>query len=549
MRHLLIFVFALLLNGVAHANSYGFLRIQVPETRSDHNFTAYMAANGAQLMTFSHATGVTSAALGSQHLSAGSSTRISADYSFGTDGCSFDYLVYFSISASGPWIRIPGTFQAPNGKSSDKIPLGICGNSVCSSDPGIQRQIKEQRIQKAKNEARQLKAQIERSRKERERRSAAAYAKAQEKRITKLSSPEVAPEDRAVVAQAEKQLKEYTPVENGNSEEAPVQIESSKIVAEATLVTDEARGMTLEITADLEAMNPEFAKQYIEAGFQMWDSLLNGVTPGGEPGVYSIQRRNVVANLLNSNTLVEMAAMGARLTPVGDVIDGCEAITGIANCLPNGRKLSALERSAAALGVIIASRQAFTPVLKMLEKESRVLSAEEKILAKAIEGKKTSFASREAIEDTLKVVNEDRRFESVINNMDVKEIRTGKEVNARWLKDNWEPPFVADRPVAIGPTLSEEHYRRYYAEGINNPNGRWMMNKDAIGDLNPAQIKEKLAIENIPTHYVDVTVPAGTVRMSGYVGKNKFGSYEGTVQHFIEDNSKVIYGKPQKLAD
>jgi len=54
--------------------------------------------------------------------------------------------------------------------------------------------------------------------------------------------------------------------------------------------------------------------------------------------------------------------VGISLTPIGDALDACQAITGQENCNPNGRVLEDWERVAAGLGVVIGSGKFWTAV-------------------------------------------------------------------------------------------------------------------------------------------------------------------------------------------
>ena len=75
----------------------------------------------------------------------------------------------------------------------------------------------------------------------------------------------------------------------------------------------------------------------------------------------------------------------------------------------------------------------------------------------------------------------------------------------------------------------------------------WMVQKSEIEGLNPAQIKDKLALKYEPTHIVDVTVKEGaTIERSTANGimRNKGGA----TQFYVEDYSnQAIFSNPRPL--
>ena len=89
-------------------------------------------------------------------------------------------------------------------------------------------------------------------------------------------------------------------------------------------------------------------------------------------------------------------------------------------------------------------------------------------------------------------------------------------------------PFVADpgtqtdytKPVQSFTTGTDEKFVRFYnLTGNSGELGSWVMKESDIVGLSPAQIKNKYALPEMPTHIVDVIVPKDTKVYKGTAGK------------------------------
>ncbi|WP_246357545.1 hypothetical protein [Pyxidicoccus fallax] len=86
---------------------------------------------------------------------------------------------------------------------------------------------------------------------------------------------------------------------------------------------------------------------------------INGLLHGAAAAIFSVDMSALseLTRLTQSvaTAAVEVTRFAVGFTPVGDVLDLCEAVTGRKFCLPGGEELSPEERIASALGVVIGS--------------------------------------------------------------------------------------------------------------------------------------------------------------------------------------------------
>lgn len=92
-----------------------------------------------------------------------------------------------------------------------------------------------------------------------------------------------------------------------------------------------------------------------------------------------------------------------------------------------------------------------------------------------------------------------------------------------------DPPYMAGTKVVSFISESSEQFVRVH--GGFAP-GRWVLKKSDIQGLSPAQIKEKFALPNTPTHISDVNVPVNTPMRMGTTGPN-YGHPGGSTQFEI----------------
>ena len=75
-----------------------------------------------------------------------------------------------------------------------------------------------------------------------------------------------------------------------------------------------------------------------------------------------------------------------------------------------------------------------------------------------------------------------------------------------------------------------------------------MMRADEIKGLSPAQIRDKFALPDLPTHISDVHVPAGTRIRVGTVGaQNGWGAGGGTQYELLQRLSEDAFRNMRRL--
>lgn len=89
-----------------------------------------------------------------------------------------------------------------------------------------------------------------------------------------------------------------------------------------------------------------------------------------------------------------------------------------------------------------------------------------------------------------------------------------------WVNPNATKHMVeyANRTLSHGKSLTEQQY------------GKWIMRAEDIQGLTPAQIMDKYALPNLPTHICDVTIPANTTVRTGIVNKVEAWGNGGGIQ-------------------
>jgi len=75
-------------------------------------------------------------------------------------------------------------------------------------------------------------------------------------------------------------------------------------------------------------------------------------------------------------------------------------------------------------------------------------------------------------------------------------------------------------------------------DSITEPAGNWVLRMQDIEGLTPAQIRQKYALPQEPTHFVPVTLPGGVNMRSGASASNDFGA-GGGYQYNIRQNGRL----------
>src|SRR3989338_6744265 len=196
------------------------------------------------------------------------------------------------------------------------------------------------------------------------------------------------------------------------------------------------------------------------------------------------------------------AQIGIGSIPVvGNVISFYEVWTG--KNFFNGAELTAGEKALSCIGVFIGSGKAWKAVAEGIKKEVglRVLNR----TAGSIEGIERS------------VQRASTEFEEGVDHQ-IK-LRKAEDVNKELRKKSVDPDDYQDS-YPIGGTVVEyalakdTQFVRVHVKGRDV--GYWVMKKEDVLNLTPAQIKEKFVLKDKPTHISDVVIPKGTKMRVGF---------------------------------
>jgi hypothetical protein len=187
------------------------------------------------------------------------------------------------------------------------------------------------------------------------------------------------------------------------------------------------------------------------------------------------------------NSVASTARTGVAFTPLNDIADFCEAVTGRVFCRAEGEPLTDSQRFLAVIGIIAGSRVVWEGLSDSLKVS---LSPH---LFDELSGPQTKIL----LKDLNRVV-----------------VRSADEVNSLLKKRFSSPPYKPGTRVwqFTTHTALEGLFVRVSVAGSQ---GYWMMEKGAIQGLTPRQIKNKFALPAVPKFVADVSVPAGTVLRKG----------------------------------
>ena len=133
---------------------------------------------------------------------------------------------------------------------------------------------------------------------------------------------------------------------------------------------------------------------------------------------------------------------------------------------------------------------------------------------KEIEGETLEQATKDAIEGGLKTID--------TGDLKVVQKRTPEIANNEWLTRGYDkPPYAPDFEVRVVQAGNEEYVRvfSYNSDGTSNKLGGWIMRKSDIEGLTPAQIADKYALPQEPTHICDVIVDPDFHLQAGIANK------------------------------
>ncbi len=195
----------------------------------------------------------------------------------------------------------------------------------------------------------------------------------------------------------------------------------------------------------------------------------------------------------NWGDIASKARTVAIVTPLNDVLDLCETITGRETCLESGRVLSKNERLFAAAGVILGSR----------------------VVWKGISDKiKLSL-----FDDFRPIKLSEEYGKTLIKSIDNVVVHDASVINKQLLELGYtEAPYKVGTRVYEFKTNSEikDVFVRIYG-GKSKMSGRWIIPRRQIEGLTPSQIKDKLGLSYLPEFISEATLPAGVTLRKGVV--------------------------------
>lgn len=116
--------------------------------------------------------------------------------------------------------------------------------------------------------------------------------------------------------------------------------------------------------------------------------------------------------------------------------------------------------------------------------------------------------------------------------------RTADDVNLPFIEKGWQAPY-GGRNVREFVAGQEMKFVRVHGEG--NKARSWMMRADEVEGLSAAQIRDKFALPDLPTHISDVHVPVGTRIRVGKVapqeGWGTGGAYQYELLQRLRENA------------
>jgi hypothetical protein len=84
---------------------------------------------------------------------------MSSDYSGLQNGCVFSFSIDFSMDKT-TWIGL-GNYEAPTNSVSTSLPIGLCGSTICSTNPLVEKRIKDIENAKWKKAAEEIRDWLE----------------------------------------------------------------------------------------------------------------------------------------------------------------------------------------------------------------------------------------------------------------------------------------------------------------------------------------------------------------------------------------------------
>lgn len=521
-RSISILLLSALLN-VAHAADFGQVRIVVKQANPQHNTPVTLKLNNLKFASFSHSASTQIRVdVGKQHLAVGKNTPLNSDYASLQVGCEFEFSIEYSLE-DGSWIPL-GSYRAPSTAVSTSLPIGLCGEELCSNDPTVQAKLTQLEDARWKRSAQAVKDWFDDIFKREEE---AMRAEKEKLRQQEVKSPDDK-EYRDTASDLEAFFKDAVAAESlqPSLEQLRDQDFLESVVDETqleALLAKQEREEDFLNWCSGQGLNVQYlCSKYGGLGWlgavaEVAASVMEAETGGnvgsltsrilGSDAISDVksaleqrtEARLAVQKVLDAkrakakwNDALDVFRLGVSITPLGDALDLCELTTGREYCLAAGKILSPAARFAAALALIAGSRLVW-----------EALSDNIKL------GAFEDFAPK----------GDPHALSTLLKDLNKVSSSTSEEINSLLRQFGYtEPPyrpgtkvfeFVSTQEVAdtfirvLGPNRSEQ--------------GRFFVRKIEVEGLSPIQMKDKLFLQELPTHYSEVTIPAGVPIRKGFI--------------------------------
>lgn len=112
---------------------------------------------------------------------------------------------------------------------------------------------------------------------------------------------------------------------------------------------------------------------------------------------------------------------------------------------------------------------------------------------------------------------------------------------------HYDPPYHNDYAVTEFLTTQDENFVRVFKDG-GSKQSAWIVKQSEIEGLTPSQIKDKLALDNVPDMIVELTVPSNFPLRTGRIAPRPNGTSGGKIQFQLLQNLNDSYwGTPRGL--
>jgi hypothetical protein len=414
-----IMAFALcLITSFADAGDYGLLQLSVSVPNANHRTNVKIKLSGKTFASISHSQNAPiKLSISSDFLAQGKNTPLSSDYGELASDCQFDFTIQYSLDGT-QWVSL-GTYTAPSTTVKGVLPIGLCDGEICSSNADVAKKIEVIQQQKWKVAGEAIKKWLEDSiRKE------AQDLEAQRGQLEQQHSPK--PNDEPLLSEIDDLTDDLSSQDMIEIE--PPTLEDPNTVLEERIADAVSAGSVDTLVNQLsteekfykaclagDTTTQYYCQHYGGMGWIVAASDAISAALSVDPGaamdklyshIYGTNTRSSLESRAAAladfkfkiqtakdakrardimENLASAARTGVSFTPIGDVMDMCEAITGKEFCSPQGKDLLPEQRFLAILGTIISNRSTLEPISNEIKEAIRVAFDNPEPLIKAVE--------------------------------------------------------------------------------------------------------------------------------------------------------------------